>query len=375
MSRIPKEQIFVKEAISEYESIRPGYKAFEVKMKALVAELIENKKIKIHTLESRTKSIGSFHEKITRPGKRYNDPINELSDLIGLRVITYYMDDVPLICDLFKEEFHVYSEECIDKQVGYNANEFGYISVHLVISLKEPRSKLPEWTLFAGKKVEVQVRTVLQHSWAAISHALQYKHENDVPDALKRRLFRLAGLFELVDEEFIAIRDRHLEIQKKVSLDFDNDDQIILIDAITIIEFIKRSEYLELVTEFAIHNGYQLDQSDEDFISIIAKECERLGINTIEDLERAITKDVDVYKRFLQVAKGKSTSPWYVSKSFLLYMLIINAYLNHFSQKYLVTEYEWGPDIAQRVLDAAAESKKIAKTKNRAGRTRPRKPN
>jgi GTP pyrophosphokinase len=65
---------------------------------------------------------------------------------------------------------------------------------------------LGEWKPFDGLKAEIQVRTIGQHAWAAISHALQYKREQDAPVNVQRRLARLAGLLELVDDESEALR-------------------------------------------------------------------------------------------------------------------------------------------------------------------------
>lgn len=53
-----------------------------------------------------------------------------------------------------------------------------------------------------GLKVEEQLRTILMHVLAAISHKLLYKRENDAPNVLKRKLNRLSALIELADEQF-----------------------------------------------------------------------------------------------------------------------------------------------------------------------------
>jgi len=53
---------------------------------------------------------------------------------------------------------------------------------------------------------------VLQHAWASISHALQYKQEQDVPTVSRRKLFRLSALLELADEEFLSLRKEQTEV-------------------------------------------------------------------------------------------------------------------------------------------------------------------
>jgi hypothetical protein len=58
----------------------------------------------------------------------------------------------------------------------------------------------------AEARYEIQARTVLEHAWAEIEHDLGYRSRDAVPDAVRRRLNRLAGLLELADQEFVAIR-------------------------------------------------------------------------------------------------------------------------------------------------------------------------
>ena len=55
----------------------------------------------------------------------------------------------------------------------------------------------------------MQVRSILQHAWAALQHDLMYKGEKVPTDSVRRRLIALAGLLELADHEFMAVRLAH----------------------------------------------------------------------------------------------------------------------------------------------------------------------
>ena len=74
---------------------------------------------------------------------------------------------------------------------------FGYASRHLQVELD-------------GREVQVQLRTVLQHAWAEFEHDIRYKGEVPAEHAneFDRRFTLAAGLLELADQEFSAIRDR-----------------------------------------------------------------------------------------------------------------------------------------------------------------------
>src|SRR5258706_12139567 len=163
----------------EYELKRPLYVEFTEKVKGLLQDILQLAKIRYQVVEHRTKEIPSFREKITRANKQYSSPLQEITDLAGLRIIVYYSEDVAIVCKLIEREFTIDKNSSVDKGSLLQPNEFGYRSVHYVVSLSNTRYSLPEWRSYKGLTAEIQVRTVLQHAWAAISHALQYKNEQD----------------------------------------------------------------------------------------------------------------------------------------------------------------------------------------------------
>jgi hypothetical protein len=50
------------------------------------------------------------------------------------------------------------------------------------------------------------MRTALQHVWSTIEHDTGYKGEVSIPKEYKRQFSRLAGMLELVDDEFSRLR-------------------------------------------------------------------------------------------------------------------------------------------------------------------------
>ena len=92
-----------------------------------------------------------------------------------------------------------------------------YISVHYVVSLETTRAGLPEYAAFAQLRGEIQVRTVLQHAWAAIDHKLRYKSKEEIPANVRRQLYRISALLETADEEFESLRRRIAQIRADYS--------------------------------------------------------------------------------------------------------------------------------------------------------------
>jgi putative GTP pyrophosphokinase len=187
----------------EYGRTRAQYETLATLLANLLERLVRDAEIDIVQIEKRAKSVDSFVGKLTRKGDQYTDPLAEVTDLAGVRVITYYLEDVDEVGELIKEEFEVDDERSVDKRAQLDPDRFGYVSTHFIVRLSETRRQLREWSELADLKAEIQVRTATQHAWAAVEHKLHYKNrEETAPGAIQRRMSRLSALFELADEQF-----------------------------------------------------------------------------------------------------------------------------------------------------------------------------
>ena len=91
------------------------------------------------------------------------------------------------------------------REIEETESEFGYKGLHLDLKLDDERKILPEYVGFGDQQFEVQIRTIVQDAWSEVDHKLKYKKE--IPSDIKRRIYRLAALFELADQEFESIKD------------------------------------------------------------------------------------------------------------------------------------------------------------------------
>lgn len=198
-------------SVREYQdSLYSLYEQAANTFRRLIEDLLRSEAVDAAQIEHRAKTADSVREKINR--KQYENPLSEITDLAGVRVILYHASDVQPVIDLLRRQFSVDEENSTDKADELAVDAFGYRSVHVVVELSEARATLPEYRRVAGLKVEVQVRTVLQHAWAAISHKLDYKSVGSAPKLVRRSLFRLSALLELADSQFDEIRAQLTEI-------------------------------------------------------------------------------------------------------------------------------------------------------------------
>ncbi len=188
-----------RELIEEYEQLFPVLRACgEARRAELTALLAAEEGLKTHSVTLRLKSRASLAAKLARPDRRY-DSLWAVTDLVGLRVIVYFQEDVDRVGGVIESRLPVDFAHSIDKR-RRESTTFGYRSLHYVCSLGGGE-------LGVEPRFEIQVRTVLEHAWAEIEHDLGYKGAARLPEPVKRRLHRVAGLLELADEEFGAIRD------------------------------------------------------------------------------------------------------------------------------------------------------------------------
>jgi putative GTP pyrophosphokinase len=192
---------------AEYAARHHTYVAFAGRLETLVEDLLKAEPIDVIQVESRAKTVASFADKIRRKGHDDSDPFVSVTDLVGIRVITYYLEDVSRVGRILEREFHVDPANSMDKAESLASDQFGYRSAHYVARLTPERANLREWKTYSDIVVEFQVRTSLQHAWAAVSHKIDYKSAKAAPASLQRRLVRLSALFELADEQFEVLRD------------------------------------------------------------------------------------------------------------------------------------------------------------------------
>ena len=186
-------------AVQEYAARHPELVTAAAGAVTVIGGILDEAGINYLTIDGRAKAIASFAEKATRSqaGEAlYVDPLTDIGDQLGVRVITYVRDDVEAVAALLAEQLPVLDDRDFGELTA-SQGRFGYASRHLQVEIE-------------GRVVQVQLRTVLQHAWAEFEHDIRYKGTVPVEHASEfdRRFTLAAGLLELADQEFSAIRER-----------------------------------------------------------------------------------------------------------------------------------------------------------------------
>jgi len=197
--------------LKKYDKMLPVYKEMVDVIKNIFESEIENKNYRLQSIDYRIKSKSSLSKKIHEKGRKYQR-LSDITDVVGVRVVTFMEDQVDLAAEKMKEFFIVDKKNTIDKRKAIDPRSFGYLSLHYVVSF--PSEK--KYEKFKGIRFEIQIRSLLQHTWATIEHDLGYKSRIGIPDELIRSFSRVASLLELADKEFVNIKQDLIKYEEKV---------------------------------------------------------------------------------------------------------------------------------------------------------------
>ena len=255
----------------------------------MLREIASDAGILVMGIEHRVKGEKSLEGKLYKNGDWYQK-FDDLTDILGARVICYFGDDVDKFGKLVESAFTIDWENSSDKRALLKADTFGYLSLHYICSLPEDKGYPEE---LCGKRFEIQIRTMLQHAWSAINHDLGYKSKFGVPREVTREFARLAGLMEIADDEFIRVRDtmnNYTEtIREKIKSDCAGD---VLIDIVSINEYMQLNKKMQsFIAEIAAIEGSEIAfASADNYIN----QFKWLKIETIGDLQEALDKNKEL---------------------------------------------------------------------------------
>lgn len=263
---------------------------------SITTSLLTEHNVDFLTVSGRAKDLESALQKIVRKG--YDDPQRQMTDIAGIRIIVFLESDVSKVAQIIRNSFCVDEANSGNNDERLSTDQVGYRSTHFVCDLGADRAKLPEFQSLAGLKFEFQVRTVLQHAWAELSHDRNYKFSGKMPRHLERRLFLLAGLLETADQGFddlAASLDKYVE---HVNEDSSKGDLDIEINSISLHTFIERWSADNNIILKPVRTG-------PEYSSDLMREIEEYGIHTLGELNECIPNN---YADIIREVEGGVTT-------------------------------------------------------------------
>lgn len=274
------------------ESILPTHERLTRAVVTILQGVLKVNNIDYLSVTGRTKDLQSATEKIRRKG--YANPQDQMTDLSGIRVVLFSETDVRQTSELITHTFEVDSANSLNQDDRLHANETGYRSVHFVCDIGSHRGALPEFVGLSGLRFEIQVRTVLQHAWAELSHDRNYKFSGKLPKELERRMYLYAGLLEIADKGFDDLSREIDEYSASLEARTAKESESIELNSISLRLF---------VLGWAQNNSIAVSDSPgpNNYLDLL-DELQAFRIYTVHDLQAIIPKD------FTSIAKKQNYS-------------------------------------------------------------------
>ena len=230
------------------ENIETYYELGEILHNKLT-EMIKKNGFFTMDVYHRIKTVDSLAEKMRRKSGKYTS-IYDITDLCAARIICYLNATVDEIAEALKKNFVIDERNSIDKRKTLSANQFGYLSLHNVVSLRPEDGFREE---LCRIRCEIQIRTVLQHAWAEIEHDLGYKSSYGIPSTIRREFSRIAGLLEIADNQFVELSSNIQRYKNEITQQIVNGEyQELPLDEVTLHEYLTTNdeffEYIDMYT-------------------------------------------------------------------------------------------------------------------------------
>lgn len=209
------------EARTRYEAERPMYKALGDYVYETMAQRLRDvggefgDLIKI-PVQPRVKETKSLLEKVIRKGKRYD----EITDKVGLRYVVLLDSDIRTICcEIEAEESWSHSRDRdYEDERAKAPSVFDYQSVHYVVRLCHDVAH-EGVEIAALTPCEIQVRTLLQHAVAELTHDAVYKAPVTVRDPeIHRTIAKSTALVEATGDFFREAADKLTQVRNDLSV-------------------------------------------------------------------------------------------------------------------------------------------------------------
>ena len=284
MSTMPL-NIHAEMLLEEYNRLMPVYIKMAEYVPEKLASFFAETGLIVASIEHRIKTEKSLAGKLSLKGNKYNS-ILDITDILGIRIITFYIDDVDKVASALERLFEIDWENSVDKRKAHETDSFGYLSLHYICRIPASSYSDPDFPELNEIRFEIQMRTILQHAWANMNHDTGYKSGVEIPKVYLRNMSRLAGMLELIDDEFSRIRQELADYRRRVqTLVASGNLEEVLLDGDSFRSYLTIGPFNALSRRIAAVNQAEIQQVD---LSAFLHVFNNLGFKTLGDIDDLI---------------------------------------------------------------------------------------
>ena len=175
----------------------------ETQFNILIKEFeFKNKYNPVEHMKSRLKTEKSIIDKLNKKGYEVTtkNMISHVHDIIGIRIVCSFLEDVYDIVDIIKNSKQFKIKE--EKDYIKNPKSTGYMSYHLIVLVPIYLNETVEHV-----EAEIQIRTSAMDFWASIDHKVQYKFPSEIPEEVKKEMYNCSLDIRKLDEKMQQLNE------------------------------------------------------------------------------------------------------------------------------------------------------------------------
>ena len=183
--------------------LKYNFALLETQFNILIKEFeFKNKYNPVEHMKSRLKTEKSIIDKLNKKGYEVTtkNMISHVHDIIGIRIVCSFLDDVYDIVDIIKSSKQFKIKE--EKDYIKNPKTTGYMSYHLIVLVPIYLNETVEHV-----EAEIQIRTSAMDFWASIDHKVQYKFPSEIPEEVKKEMYNCSLDIRKLDEKMQQLNE------------------------------------------------------------------------------------------------------------------------------------------------------------------------
>lgn len=151
----------------------------------------------------RVKGYDSVCKKLSKKGLELDreTALEKINDLIGVRAICSYVDDIYRVADLLEKQKDIRMVKV--KDYIKQPKKSGYQSLHMILDVAIAFQQETQWI-----RVELQLRTAAMDYWANLDHQLRYKRGEKETDMIDEELQQCAAVITQLDQKMLEVRKK-----------------------------------------------------------------------------------------------------------------------------------------------------------------------
>ncbi|MBQ7155115.1 MAG: RelA/SpoT domain-containing protein [Synergistaceae bacterium] len=312
------------------------YEEFAARIRNLIQDLVELEGVEFYAIEGWAEKPAEFLRLLSTLEEQDLNGV----DLVRVRVLLRFPEDVLKIEELIKSEFEIDPKRSVPSSQLEDPFRFGYPAVVYILALSDSRSGLREWAKYKNLSFRLELRTLLQEAWATIFPRVNQTVGTLSEKKLTRELVLLSSLLEKADEGFLnlrkAVKDEALLVPPQVNNAVRSQDapeaEKLFSDEELYMLFRDDESLLGRWNAIAQEAGFPEFTPDADYLresfAHLAGILRAAGINTLSEVRKFIA-DMEADGKGLNQLRTihdafKENNSWRVDPFSALFLLVLN---------------------------------------------------